>query len=170
GPLGLGRAPFATRSAGRRRAREPEPGPARRGVQPRSLVAERRPGVRRPRGGGDMSRRRRAKLAGGGSELSAAEGGTTSGRRPMTATPLYSGKVRDVYDAGDDRLLFVASDRMSAFDVVMAEPNPDKVRVLNAISAFWFDATGDIAPNHMVSIDEGDFPDIGIGDLTGRSM
>src|SRR5262245_55173067 len=52
---------------------------------------------------------------------------------------LYSGKVRDIYDAGDKRLLLVTSDRMSAFDVVMAEPIPDKGRVLTAMSAFWFD-------------------------------
>jgi phosphoribosylaminoimidazole-succinocarboxamide synthase len=84
--------------------------------------------------------------------------------------PLYSGKVRDVYDAGGDRLLFVVSDRMSAFDVVMAEPIPDKGRVLNAISTFWFEATADMAPNHMVSIDDADFPDIGVDDLIGRSM
>jgi phosphoribosylaminoimidazole-succinocarboxamide synthase len=88
----------------------------------------------------------------------------------MSVNPLYSGKVRDVYDAGGDRLLFVVSDRMSAFDVVMAEPIPDKGRVLNAISTFWFEATADMAPNHMVSIDESDFPDVGVDDLTGRSM
>ena len=52
---------------------------------------------------------------------------------------LYSGKVRDIYDAGDDRLLMVTSDRISAFDVVMAEPIPDKGRVLTAMSAFWFE-------------------------------
>src|SRR5947207_6209519 len=85
-------------------------------------------------------------------------------------TPLYSGKVRDVYDAGDDRLLFVASDRISVFDVVLPEPIPDKGRVLTAISAFWFDATRDLAPNHMVSVDESDFPDVGVADLAGRSM
>jgi phosphoribosylaminoimidazole-succinocarboxamide synthase len=86
------------------------------------------------------------------------------------AQPLYSGKVRDVYDAGDDRLLFVASDRMSAFDVVMAEPIPDKGRVLTAISAHWFGATADLAPNHLVSTDPADFADIGVDDLAGRSM
>jgi len=84
--------------------------------------------------------------------------------------PLYSGKVRDVYDAGDDRLLFVASDRISVFDVVLPEPIPDKGRVLTAISAFWFDATADIIPNHMVSVNENDFPDVGVADLAGRSM
>jgi phosphoribosylaminoimidazole-succinocarboxamide synthase len=84
--------------------------------------------------------------------------------------PIYSGKVRDVYDAGDDRLLFVASDRMSAFDVVMAEPIPDKGRVLTAISAFWFEATADLAPNHLISTDVVDFVDIAGGDVVGRSM
>jgi phosphoribosylaminoimidazole-succinocarboxamide synthase len=88
----------------------------------------------------------------------------------VATQPLYSGKVRDVYDAGDDRLLFVASDRMSAFDVVMAEPIPDKGRVLTAISAFWFDATTDLVPNHMVSVDEADFGAVGVADLAGRSM
>ena len=52
---------------------------------------------------------------------------------------IYSGKVRDIYDAGDGRLLMVTSDRLSAFDVVMAEPIPDKGRVLTAMSAFWFE-------------------------------
>ncbi|MSX95686.1 MAG: phosphoribosylaminoimidazolesuccinocarboxamide synthase, partial [Actinobacteria bacterium] len=52
---------------------------------------------------------------------------------------IYSGKVRDIYDAGDNRLLMVTSDRLSAFDVVMAEPIPDKGRVLTAMSAFWFE-------------------------------
>ena len=88
----------------------------------------------------------------------------------MTPTPVYSGKVRDIYDAGEDHLLFVASDRMSAFDVVMAEPIPDKGRVLTAISAFWFEATSDLMPNHMVSTDAKDFPDVGVDDLAGRSM
>ena len=84
--------------------------------------------------------------------------------------PLYSGKVRDVYDAGDDKLLFVASDRISVFDVVLPEPIPDKGRVLTAISAFWFGETTDILPNHMVSVDAADFPDVGVDDLAGRSM
>ena len=57
---------------------------------------------------------------------------------------LYSGKVRDIYDAGDGRLLMVTSDRISAFDVVMAEPVPDKGRVLTAMSAFWFEHLADV--------------------------
>jgi phosphoribosylaminoimidazole-succinocarboxamide synthase len=84
--------------------------------------------------------------------------------------PIYSGKVRDVYDAGDDRLLFVASDRMSAFDVVMSEPIPDKGRVLTAISSFWFDATDDLVPNHLISTDVVDFVDVASDDVVGRSM
>src|SRR5438128_7508209 len=84
--------------------------------------------------------------------------------------PLYSGKVRDVYDAADDRLLFVPSDRMSAFDVVMAEPIPDKGRVLTAISAWWFEHTADLAPNHMVTTDPGRLPDLGLDDVAGRGM
>jgi phosphoribosylaminoimidazole-succinocarboxamide synthase len=84
---------------------------------------------------------------------------------------VYSGKVRDIYEAGDDRLLFVASDRMSAFDVVMAEPIPDKGRVLTAMTAFWLDQLSDIAPNHLVSVDvAGVMPEaVGRGMLVRRA-
>jgi phosphoribosylaminoimidazole-succinocarboxamide synthase len=86
----------------------------------------------------------------------------------MAATPIYSGKVRDIYDLGDDQLLFVASDRISAFDVVMAEPIPDKGRVLTAMTAVWLEQSADIVPNHLVSLD----PPAGVDvpDLAGRSM
>ncbi len=67
------------------------------------------------------------------------------------------GKVRDIYDLGDS-LLIVATDRISAFDVVMAEPIPDKGKILTRISAFWFDATRDILNNHLISTHAGDFP------------
>jgi len=67
-------------------------------------------------------------------------------------TLLHSGKVRDVYDAGDGRLLMVTSDRISAFDVVMAEPIPDKGRVLTAFTAFWLDHVSDLAPSHWLSL------------------
>ena len=89
---------------------------------------------------------------------------------------LHSGKVRDVYDAGPDdegraRLLMVASDRISAFDVVMDERIPDKGRVLTAISAHWFELLADVAPNHLLSTDVADFPDTARrDDLVGRSM
>ena len=90
----------------------------------------------------------------------------------MTLQRLYSGKVRDIYDAGDGRLLFVASDRISAFDVVMDEPIPDKGRVLTAITAFWLDQLADIAPSHLVSLDPADLPAgaSAIADLAGRAM
>ena len=81
---------------------------------------------------------------------------------------LYSGKVRDVYDAGDDRMLLVASDRLSAFDVVMTEPVPDKGRVLTAISVFWFERLGEIAPHHLLSADPADFGPGVPGELGGR--
>ncbi len=71
---------------------------------------------------------------------------------------LYSGKVRDIYDAGEGRLLLVTSDRMSAFDVVMTEPIPDKGRVLTAMSAFWFEHLADVAPSHLISTDLDDLP------------
>lgn len=91
---------------------------------------------------------------------------------PAMDLPLVaSGKVRDVYDAGDDLLLLVASDRLSAFDVVMAEPIPDKGRVLTAMSAFWFDQLGDVVANHLVSTDLNDLPAAARSDgLAGRFM
>jgi len=62
-----------------------------------------------------------------------------------------SGKVREIYDAGPDRLLMVASDRISTYDVVHPNPIPDKGKVLAGLSVFWFDKTVDICPNHLVS-------------------
>lgn len=84
---------------------------------------------------------------------------------------LYSGKVRDMYDGGDDSLVIVASDRLSAFDVVMDEPVPHKGRVLTAISAFWFEHLRHVAPNHLISTDVSEFPAGAQRDeLAGRSM
>ena len=86
-------------------------------------------------------------------------------------TKKYSGKVRDVYEAGDNRVLMVASDRISAFDVIMNEPVADKGRVLTAMSAFWFEHLGDIAPSHLISTKSADFPAGARGrDYEGRSM
>ena len=62
---------------------------------------------------------------------------------------LGSGKVRDNYAVGEDRLLMVTSDRLSAFDVIMAEPIPDKGRVLNTLALFWFDKLKHVVPNHL---------------------
>ncbi|MEZ5074962.1 MAG: phosphoribosylaminoimidazolesuccinocarboxamide synthase [Solirubrobacterales bacterium] len=63
-----------------------------------------------------------------------------------------SGKVREIYEDGDE-LIMVASDRISAFDVVLAEPIPDKGRVLTQMSIFWFETTGQIVPNHLIGED-----------------
>jgi phosphoribosylaminoimidazole-succinocarboxamide synthase len=71
---------------------------------------------------------------------------------------VHSGKVRDIYDAGGGNLLMVTSDRMSAFDVVMAEPIPNKGRVLTAMTAFWGEQLGDVIGDHLVSTDVADCP------------
>jgi phosphoribosylaminoimidazole-succinocarboxamide synthase len=83
---------------------------------------------------------------------------------------LRSGKVRDVYEIGHDRLLMVASDRISAFDVVLDEPIPDKGRVLTGLSTFWFDRTSAIVPNHLISADPTDFPETAGSEVAGRAM
>jgi phosphoribosylaminoimidazole-succinocarboxamide synthase len=72
---------------------------------------------------------------------------------------VYRGKVRDVYDAGEGRLLMVTSDRLSAFDVVMAEPIPDKGRVLTAMSSFWFEQFDGVVGSHLVSTSLDDLPE-----------
>ncbi|MCU0504419.1 MAG: phosphoribosylaminoimidazolesuccinocarboxamide synthase [Chloroflexi bacterium] len=71
---------------------------------------------------------------------------------------LRSGKVRDLYRLDDARLLLVASDRLSAFDVVLPTPIPDKGRVLTGLSRFWFAETSDIAANHLLGTDPADLP------------
>jgi phosphoribosylaminoimidazole-succinocarboxamide synthase len=78
---------------------------------------------------------------------------------------LHAGKVRDVYEAGIDRLLLVASDRISAFDVVLPEPVPDKGRVLTATTAFWFEHLDGVA-NHLLAVDGPEIP----AAHAGRSM
>ncbi|MFP3927799.1 MAG: phosphoribosylaminoimidazolesuccinocarboxamide synthase [Desulfobacteraceae bacterium] len=85
---------------------------------------------------------------------------------------LKRGKVRDIYDLGD-ALLIVASDRMSAFDVVMDDPIPDKGRILTQISAFWFHRVKHIVENHLISTDPDEFPEPCPryrDELRGRSM
>ena len=85
-------------------------------------------------------------------------------------TPAARGKVRDIYDLGD-KLLIVATDRLSAFDVILPTPIPDKGRVLTQLSLFWFNLLKDVIPNHVVSAT--DFPapfDAFKDDLAGRSM
>jgi len=84
-----------------------------------------------------------------------------------------SGKVRDVYDAASDQLLFVATDRISAFDYILATGIPQKGRVLTQISLFWFDYLADIVPNHLVTADVDRYPSAirkYADQLRGRSM
>src|SRR5579863_6528369 len=69
-----------------------------------------------------------------------------------------SGKVRDVYNIDDQQLLFVASDRISAFDYILATGIPHKGRVLNQLSLFWFDYLADIVPNHLISAEVDQYP------------
>lgn len=84
---------------------------------------------------------------------------------------IHRGKVRDNYALGDDRMLIVTTDRLSAFDVVLSEPIPDKGRVLNSLALFWFDRLADIVPNHLTGVrpetvvDATDIPQV-----AGRSM
>src|SRR6201987_1956186 len=69
-----------------------------------------------------------------------------------------SGKVRDVYDVSDHMLLFVASDRISAFDYILATGTPHKGRVLSQLSLFWFDYLADMVPNHLITADVDQYP------------
>lgn len=94
-------------------------------------------------------------------------------RRLAGRTPILSGKVRDLYEVGADRLLFVASDRISAFDHVLGSPVPGKGKVLTQLSLFWFEFLKNIVPNHLISASVSDLPadflpyaDV----LQGRSM
>ena len=89
----------------------------------------------------------------------------------------YSGKVRDLYAMDGGNMLFVASDRISAFDVVMAEPIPDKGRVLTAMTVWWASLLSDLAPTHIVSTVDAPVPDasgllpgVSAEDLVGRAM
>jgi phosphoribosylaminoimidazole-succinocarboxamide synthase len=79
------------------------------------------------------------------------------------------GKVRDVYEVGD-RLLIVATDRISAFDAVLPSPIPDKGRVLTGLSTFWFEHTAHLWPNHVVSSDPTDLPETAGPEIAGRAM
>jgi phosphoribosylaminoimidazole-succinocarboxamide synthase len=78
-------------------------------------------------------------------------------------TAVYSGKVRDLYEYPDGRMLFVASDRISAFDWVLPNPIPDKGRVLTAMTVWWFEQLAELVPNHLLSLE---VPD----EVAGRAM
>jgi phosphoribosylaminoimidazole-succinocarboxamide synthase len=85
--------------------------------------------------------------------------------------PSHRGKVRDVYDLGD-RLILVATDRVSAFDVILPEPIPDKGRILTGISHWWFEQTARSFPHHLLSTDPAELPEPfrSVPELRGRSM
>ncbi len=92
---------------------------------------------------------------------------------PLAETFLRSGKVRDLYAVGADRLLLVASDRLSAFDVVLPTAIPDKGRVLTGLSRFWFGRTSDLVANHLVGVAPDEIPGGAAADadeLRGRMM
>jgi phosphoribosylaminoimidazole-succinocarboxamide synthase len=93
---------------------------------------------------------------------------------PLAESFVRSGKVRDLYDIDADTLLLVASDRLSAFDVVLPTVIPDKGRVLTGLSRFWFAETAGIVPNHLRSTSPADLPEGSIAtesaDLAGRIM
>src|ERR687896_744464 len=81
--------------------------------------------------------------------------GRCTSLRSVSALPLLArGKVREIYELGDD-LLMVASDRISTYDVVHPTDIPDKGRVLTALSVVWFDLTKDVVPNHLISVTDG---------------
>ena len=84
---------------------------------------------------------------------------------------ISSGKVREIYEVDDDKLMLVVSDRISAFDYILPAMIPNKGKVLNQISKFWFDYVSDIIPNHVISIDTKDFPEeFQTPEFEGRSM
>ena len=84
---------------------------------------------------------------------------------------ISSGKVREIYEVDEDKLMLVVSDRISAFDVILPSMVTNKGKVLNKISAFWFDYIKDIIPNHVISTDLKDFPEeFRTPEFEGRSM
>jgi phosphoribosylaminoimidazole-succinocarboxamide synthase len=91
----------------------------------------------------------------------------------LSDSHLASGKIRDLYAVGDDKLLLVASDRISAFDYVLSPEIPDKGRILTQLSMWWFEQLSDIVPNHVVSADVDEYPaelQPYKDELRGRSM
>ena len=116
-------------------------------LRPEARALQHRPRVRRARRGGKL--------------------GALTGR-PTSLPHLYTGKVRELYEVSHDRMLMVASDRVSVFDVVLPDQIPDKGRVLTGLSHFWFERTREIVENHVISADPTDFPETA-GDVAGRA-
>ncbi len=81
-----------------------------------------------------------------------------------------SGKVRELYAVGNDEMLLVASDRISAYDVVLSQDIPDKGKVLTGLTEHWFSLVETICPHHRISVAAADLPDVGVADLAGRAM
>jgi phosphoribosylaminoimidazole-succinocarboxamide synthase len=99
--------------------------------------------------------------------------GTAAGPHLAGVEHLASGKVRELYAVGADRLLLVATDRISAYDWVLPTPVPDKGRVLTQLSLWWFEQLADLVPNHLVSAEVDDYPAElrpHAEELRGRSM
>ncbi|MDR0530611.1 MAG: phosphoribosylaminoimidazolesuccinocarboxamide synthase [Oscillospiraceae bacterium] len=85
--------------------------------------------------------------------------------------PIASGKVREIYEIGQDKLLIAVSDRISAYDVIMPEPVPDKGKILNQMSIFWTRYVADLVPNHMIATELPDFPaEFQTAEFEGRSI
>jgi len=112
-------------------------------------------------------------VTGGATSSGPANSGPTSSDAVVTgAVHLGAGKIRELYAVGD-RLLLVASDRISAFDYVLDTPIPDKGRILTQLSLWWFERLADLVPNHVISADPEQYPAELAGDveaLRGRSM
>ncbi len=84
---------------------------------------------------------------------------------------ISSGKVREIYEVDNDKLMMVVSDRISAFDFIMPNPVPDKGKILNKISEFWFNYVSDIIPNHIITTNYNEFPnDFKNEEFKDRSM
>ena len=84
---------------------------------------------------------------------------------------ISSGKVREIYEVTEDSLMIVVSDRISAYDVIMPDPVPDKGVILNQLSAFWFRYVADVVPNHIITTDWNEFPEeFRTEEFKGRSM
>ena len=88
----------------------------------------------------------------------------------LTPVHVGSGKVREIYRVDDGTLLLVATDRISAYDVVLTQGIPDKGKVLTGLTHHWLTTMSSICPNHLISVAEKDLPDVGIEDLPGRAM
>ena len=139
-------------------------GRPRRGLRPERLPGRGRGRLRAPRGAQVATAARSLRDSHHPGARRPAAVARFAAMTTLSELPLHSsGKVREIYESGEDELIMVASDRISAFDVIMAEPIPDKGKVLTQMSVFWFDTTGEIVPNHLI---DQDVPD----EVAGRAL